>query len=320
VASLLEVGTGFHEELTGRENVYLSGCLLGMPKKRIDARLDAIVAFAEVERFIDTPIKHYSSGMRLRLGFAVAAHLEADILLVDEVLAVGDGEFQRKCLQAMGELHTTGRTVLFVSHNLAAVESLCGRAVWIDGGRLRADGPPAEVIRSYMSTFAGSEESTTDLREVSDRSGGGDIRFTRIEFLDAEGRAIAPVRCGDSFLARLSFVATREIVQPIFGLEIHTTLGTMVAQVHTYNSGFDIPVLPAGPGHIDLHVADLNLLPGRYSISVFAANYGHIYHDVLPHCTALDVQPSTRYGLMRGITKNPIIALACGWTLATGRP
>jgi len=316
VASLLEVGTGFHEELTGRENVYLSGCLLGMPKKRIDARLEAILAFAEVERFIDTPIKHYSSGMRLRLGFAVAAHLESDILLVDEVLAVGDGEFQRKCLQAMGDLHCTGRTVLFVSHNLAAVESLCSRAIWINGGRLCADGAPTEVIRSYMATFAGADDGTTDLQAIPDRQGGGDIRFTKIEFLDADGREPALVRCGDSFVVRLSFVAAREVVEPIFGLELHTSLGTMVAQVHTYNSGFDIPALRAGAGHIDLRIDDLNLLPGRYSVSIFAANYGHIYHDVLQHCAALDVQPSTRYGLLRGITKNPIVALACRWRLS----
>jgi len=319
VASLLEVGTGFHEELTGRENVYLSGCLLGMPKKRIDAKLEEIVAFAEVERFIDTPIKHYSSGMRLRLGFAVAAHLESDILLVDEVLAVGDGEFQRKCLQAMGDLHTTGRTVLFVSHNLAAVESLCARAIWIDGGRLRADGRPSEVIQSYMSTFATLDDGASDLRATGDRHGSGDVRFTRIEFLDAEGRDPVSVRSGDSFVVRLSFEAAREVTQPIFGLDLHTSLGTMVAQVHTYNSGYDIPLLKAGPGHIDVRIADLNLLPGRYSVSIFVANYGHIYHDVLEHCISLDVEASTRYGLMRGINKNPIIALACGWNMSSGR-
>jgi len=318
VASLLEVGTGFHEELTGRENVYLSGCLLGMPKKRIDARLDAIVAFAEVARFLDTPIKHYSSGMRLRLGFAVAANLESDILLVDEVLAVGDGEFQRKCLQAMGDLHTTGRTVLFVSHNLAAVESLCTRAIWIDRGHVREDGPPKEVIQSYMSTFVRSEESTSDLREVPDRHGSGDIRFTRIEFLDADAHAPASVRSGDSFVVRLGFVARREIVQPIFGLEVHTSLGTMIAQIHTYNSGYDIPLLAPGPGHIDVRIDDLNLLPGSYSLSLFAANYGDIYHDVLPHCARLDVESSTRYGLMRGITKSPIVALPCRWTHGPG--
>jgi lipopolysaccharide transport system ATP-binding protein len=320
VASLLEVGTGFHDELTGRENIYLSGCILGMPKSRTDAKLDAIVAFAEVDRFLDTPLKHYSSGMRLRLGFAVAAHLESDILLVDEVLAVGDGQFQRKCLQAMGDLQTAGRTVLFVSHNLAAVESLCSRAIWIDRGRIREDGPSTAVIQSYMSTFAAGEDTGSDLARIEDRQGTGDIRFTRIEFLDAEGTQPASVRSGDTFVLRLSFVAAREIVEPIFGVEVHTALGTMVAQIHTYNSGYEIPLLPAGAGHIDVRIDDLNLLPGSYSISLFAASYGHVFHDVLSHCSSLDVQPSSRYGLMRGITKNPIVGLSCRWRLGEGAP
>jgi len=131
VGSLLEVGTGFHEELTGRENIYLNGSILGMAKKEVDSKMHAIVSFADVERFIDTPIKRYSSGMRLRLGFAVAAHLDVDVLFVDEVLAVGDVGFQKKCLQKMGNMRNSGRTVLFVSHNMAAVENLCPRAIWI---------------------------------------------------------------------------------------------------------------------------------------------------------------------------------------------
>ena len=141
VASLLEVGTGFHEELTGRENIYLNGSILGMKKAEVDSKLDSIVTYAGVERFVDTPIKRYSSGMRLRLGFAVAAHLDPDLLIVDEVLAVGDASFQRKCLNTMEEMHSGGRTVLFVSHNMAAVENLCSRGIWIDGGRVQLDGP-----------------------------------------------------------------------------------------------------------------------------------------------------------------------------------
>lgn len=316
VASLLEVGTGFHEELTGRENVYLSGCILGMPKKRIDEKLDEIVAFAEVARFIDTPMKHYSSGMRLRLGFAVAAHLESDILLVDEVLAVGDGEFQRKCLQAMSDLHNTGRTVLFVSHNLTAVENLCSRAIWIDGGQVREDGTPLQVIESYMATFASSGGAGRDLRDISDRRGSGDIRFTQIEFLAADREDMTSIRCGDTVVVRLHFDTIREVAAPIFGIDIHTTLGTLVAQVHTYNDDFTIPTLPARRGFIDVRIESLNLMPGQYLLTLYAANYGHVYHDVLEHCTAIDVQPSLRYGLMRGM-KNAIVALECRWSLAS---
>jgi lipopolysaccharide transport system ATP-binding protein len=293
VASLLEVGTGFHEELTGRENVYLSGCILGMSKKRIDAKLDEIIAFTEIEQFIDTPIKRYSSGMKMRLGFAVAANLESDILIVDEVLAVGDGEFQRKCLQAMSDIHTSRRTVLFVSHNLAAVQSLCSRAIWIDRGHLKEEGTPLDVIKAYLSAFSTSDEIGRDLRQVEDRTGAGDIRFTRIDVLSLDRTGPTTVRCGDSFVVRLHFEAGREIGGPIFGIEIQTSLGIMAAHIHTYNSGFDIPVLPAGPGHIDVRIEDLNLLPGRYLISIYSVNLGNIWHDVLPICIAWRLSPLT---------------------------
>jgi lipopolysaccharide transport system ATP-binding protein len=320
VASLLEVGTGFHEELTGRENVYLSGCILGMKKKQIDAKLDEIVAFAEVEQFIDTPIKRYSSGMKMRLGFAVASNLESDILIVDEVLAVGDGEFQRKCLRAMSELHTSGRTVLFVSHNLAAVHSLCSRAIWIDRGRMKAEGTPGDVIQSYLAAFSTTDEIVRDLDALTDRSGSGDIRFTKIEILSADLSGPATVRSGDSIVVRLSFDAKRDVVQPIFGIDMRTSLGIMVAQVHTYNSGFEIPVLRAGAGYIDVRIEDLNLIPGRYILSLYAANYGHIYHDVLLNCTAIEVKASNLYGLMRGITQNPIAMFACSWEVGHRQP
>ena len=319
VATLLEVGTGFHEELTGRENVYLSGCILGMTKKRIDAKLDEIVAFSEIEQFIDTPIKRYSTGMKMRLGFAVAANLESDILIVDEVLAVGDGEFQRKCLQAMSDLHSSGRTVLFVSHNLAAVHSLCSRAMWIDRGRMKEEGRPSDVIKSYLAAFSTPDDVARDLEEITDRSGSGDIRFSKIEILNADRSGPAALCCGDSFVVRLHFVAKRDVVAPIFGIDIQTSFGIMVAQVHTYNSGFEIPVLRAGTGHIDVRIEDLNLIPARYVLSLYAANYGHIYHDVLPNCAAIEVQPSSRYGLLRGMTQSPIVLFACSWELGDRR-
>src|SRR5215213_3721859 len=187
VAALLEVGTGFHGDLTGRENILLNGSILGMSRKEIARKLDAIVEFAGVEKFLDTPVKRYSSGMYLRLGFAVAAHLEPDVLLVDEVLAVGDAAFQKKCLNAMGQMRSSGRTVLFVSHNMAAVENLCSRALWIDQGQLRLDGDPKEVISAYLTASAASCSLTADLETVRSRRGNGDARFTRLEFLSSEG-------------------------------------------------------------------------------------------------------------------------------------
>jgi len=167
VGSLLEVGTGFHMELTGRENVYLNGAILGMTRRDIDRRFDEIVAFSEVEKFLDTPVKHYSSGMSLRLAFAVAAHLEPEVLIVDEVLAVGDANFQRKCINKMGEVGGEGRTVLFVSHNMAAVTRMCKRVIMLNGGRLVDDGPAHNVVASYMSNGLG----TTAEREWDGGSG-----------------------------------------------------------------------------------------------------------------------------------------------------
>jgi ABC-type polysaccharide/polyol phosphate transport system ATPase subunit len=159
VGSLLEVGTGFHPELTGRENVYLSGAILGMRKKEIARKFDEIVSFAEVERFLDTPLKHYSSGMQMRLAFAVAAHLEPEILLVDEVLAVGDLQFQKKCLGKMGDVAKTGRTIVFVSHQMNQIRRLCKRVFWIDGGRIRETGPTAPVLGAYESVMASGDQA-----------------------------------------------------------------------------------------------------------------------------------------------------------------
>ena len=161
VASLLEVGTGFHPELTGRENIYLNGAILGMHRAEIDRKFDEIVAFAEIERFLDTPVKRYSSGMYVRLAFAVAAHLEPEILMVDEVLAVGDAQFQKKCLGKMGDVAKEGRTVLFVSHNLIALRSLCPRAVWLDRGELREQGASSDVVASYLQLQATQQYSQT---------------------------------------------------------------------------------------------------------------------------------------------------------------
>jgi lipopolysaccharide transport system ATP-binding protein len=188
----LEVGTGFHSELTGRENVYLNGAVLGMTKKEIERQFDEIVAFSETEDFIDTPVKHYSSGMYLRLAFAVAAHLEPDILLVDEVLAVGDARFQTKCLNKMQDIGKHGRTVLFVSHNMPAVMNLCSRAILLNGGAIADDGPSYQVVTKYMT----SEFSTVASREWTDplTAPGGDIaRLRSVRVRDEEGDVVETV-------------------------------------------------------------------------------------------------------------------------------
>lgn len=316
VASLLEVGTGFHEELTGRENIYMNGSILGMKKKETDAQLDAIVAFAGVEKFIETPIKRYSSGMRLRLGFAVAAHLDPDVLLVDEVLAVGDVEFQKKCLRAMDDLRRGGRTVLFVSHNMAAIENLCPRALWIDNGQIQQDGEAREVIQAYLSEFAETQQTGFDLHHIENRRGSGELKYTRIEFLDLDNQPKKMIYSGDSLIVRLYYHAEKRIQYPHFGFKIYTGLGTLITDISTWGTGFEIPSLLPGDGHIELKIDFLNLMPGRYQVSLWLASVGDIWYDALEHCAIFDVEASNFYRSGRGIdSRFGIIFLPCKWTL-----
>jgi len=315
--SLLEVGTGFHEELTGRENVFLNGSILGMKRREIERRMDEIIAFADVEKFIDTPIKRYSSGMRLRLGFSVAAHLDTDVLFVDEVLAVGDIGFQRKCLNAMGDLRYRGRTVLFVSHNMSAVEHLCPRSIWIEGGRLHEDGSSSDVISHYMRTFTGLQRATVDLTSAVDRRGSGAIRYQGIEILDSAGNNQTVLRSGDALLIRLHYEAFETVTQLIFGFQLHSSMGVFLTDVSTWNLGVDIPSLSAGKGHLDLAIDFLNLMPGRYFLSLWLSSPGGVLHDVLEHCAVLDVEPSNYYKSGRGIdSRFGILFLPCRWDLS----
>jgi lipopolysaccharide transport system ATP-binding protein len=295
VASLLEVGVGFHNELTGRENIYLNGSILGMQKRDVDRRFDAIVDFAGVAQFLDTQVKHYSSGMRLRLGFAVAAHLEPDILVVDEVLAVGDAAFQKKCLAAMEGLQSGGRTVLFVSHNMAAVENLCSRGIWIDSGEVRMDGPAKNVIRSYMEADAGEAAGGTDLATVDARSGDGTIRFIRLEYLAADGTPCFLTRCGEPLTLRLHYRVARSVVCPSFGFRLMTGLGTLVTDTYNLLHGTVIGKVEPGTAFIDVHIASLNLLPARYTLSLWVTdtNGGQVYDGDIR--TVLEVEPAAIY-------------------------
>lgn len=300
VASLLEVGTGFHEELTGRENIYLNGSILGMRKQEIGARLEEIVDFSGVRQFIDTPIKRYSSGMRLRLGFAVAAHLSPDILLVDEVLAVGDADFQKKCLNAMDDLRSSGRTVLFVSHNMAAVESLCSRCIWIEAGQLRADGEARSIVSDYMRTFAQASTGTVTLENIESRSGNGEGRFTHIEFMNEVGETTNYIRSGDRLTFRLHYRANKVLRDLVVGINIHNEYGTLIAASNNWATGDDIPVVNPGEGFSDFEIDCLYLLPGRYYISLWLGKWSN-QHDVLKNCISFDVEPSDYYGSGRGI-------------------
>ena len=300
IASLLEVGTGFHEELTGRENILLNGSILGMKRREIIQRLDQIVDFSGINEFIDTPIKRYSSGMRLRLGFAVAAHLSPDILLVDEVLAVGDADFQKKCLDSMDDMRSSGRTVLFVSHNMAAVENLCNRCIWIEGGRIRSDGEARSVISAYMKTFAQASTGSVALDTVEARSGNGEGRFTSIEFLDGNGSITNVIRSGEKLVMRLYYRANKPLRNVVIGINIHNEYGTLVAASNNWATGDDIPVAEMGDGFADFEIDALYLLPGRYFLTLWLGKHDN-QQDVLRNCIHIDVEPSDYYGSGRGI-------------------
>jgi lipopolysaccharide transport system ATP-binding protein len=269
IGSLLEVGTGFHQELTGRENVYLSGSILGMRRKEIDSRFDEIVAFAEVEKFIDTPVKHYSSGMYLRLAFAVAAHLESEILLVDEVLAVGDAIFQRKCLGKMGDVAKQGRTVLFVSHNMAAIAQICERALFLENGCLNRDGEPSSIISDYLTS--GTTARATWSNPTFDESSNGDLRLNYASVLSTRKEPVPVVEFDKGFQIEIGY----ELYRPIKGFaivcQVLDSRGTLVWSSwdsdhnRLRNNGIR---REAGRYLSTCSVPGALLRPGRYTLSI----------------------------------------------------
>ena len=316
ISSLLEVGTGFHEELTGRENIFLNGSILGMRRNEIKSKLDDIIAFSGVNRFIDTPVKRYSSGMRLRLGFAVAAHLEAEVLLIDEILAVGDAEFQKKCLNAMGDLGGKGRTVVFVSHNMTAMENLCSRVIWIDNGQVREDGISKNVIKNYLSSFSNTQNGDGDLRNLKNRIGTGEIYYTGIDFLSLERKPQNFFRPGDGLFIRLHFHAKKTIQTANFGVELYTETGTFLTSINTWSAGIDASLLPPGDGSIELELKTVNLMPGRYYISIWLDG-AREHYDRLDYIAKLDIEQSDYYGSGRGMEARlfGIMIIPCKWKL-----
>lgn len=266
VGSLLEVGTGFHSDLSGRENAYLSGAILGMRRAEIDRLFDQIVAFAEIDRFIDTPVKHYSSGMYMRLAFAVAAHLETEIVLVDEVLAVGDMAFQKKCLGKMGDVAESGRTVLFVSHNMQAIRNLCPRTIVLDGGRVIADGRTLEALRSYDEVVAGTNVgATTAVRDQRHRRGSGAARFTKIAVKDVQGNERFEFELGET----IRFEMTLDVLEPLPSLEVGVSLrsGLTREAVTTSRHVISRGPVPVGRGRrVVIQFPEANLRPGEYPL------------------------------------------------------
>ena len=268
VGSLLEVGTGFHPELTGRENVFLNGAILGMGRLEISSKYEEIVDFAGVSRFMETPVKRYSSGMLVRLAFAVAAHLEPEILIVDEVLAVGDAEFQRKCLAKLGAVSREGKTVLFVSHNLSAVRDMCDRAYLLRDGRVVTGGGTDDVLAAYLKDV-GSVQSggVAIIAPDAERDGSGEARFTKVELLDGSGEPADELMLGAPITVRLSLELDKPRERLAFELGVVTVDGTRAATSHNIDFG-RAPLALDGGAHIVTSELDLPLLPGDYALDV----------------------------------------------------
>ncbi len=282
VASLLEVGTGFHPELTGRENIFLNGAILGMTKSEVRRKLDEIVAFAEIEKFLDTPVKRYSSGMYVRLAFAVAAHLEPEILVVDEVLAVGDAEFQKKCLGKMGDVAKTGRTILFVSHNLSAVSALCSRVTVLNRGDVLFSGDVFEAINRYSRLSVSPAQALVDFsNRTVERFGEQQYAVWKtLQILDAEGNATTVLQMGQEATFELSL----DIKQPSDDFEIGITISNLQdVSLHYLVSGWEgfSAIRQRGLHKISVQLPCLHVFPGDYQLNVWIALRGAYYDDAI---------------------------------------
>jgi len=292
VGSLLEVGTGFHPELTGRENIFLNGALLGMKRAEIRRKFDAIVEFSEIARFLDTPVKRYSSGMYVRLAFAVAAHLDPEILLIDEVLAVGDVAFQRKCIGRMNDISQSGRTVLFVSHNMTAIQNLCTRVVLLEQGRIVLDGAADEVVSGYLATL--EADAGKFFAEPELRAGTGSIRLTGARVLDGHNDTVTSLVAGTDVVFEFDYRNHEAIRQTNFTFTIFNHLGVPVTNCDMSLTGFSVQDLGEF-GSVACRVPKLPLPVGRYRVAVAVQVNGQ-NADVVSGALAFQVASSKFYG------------------------
>jgi lipopolysaccharide transport system ATP-binding protein len=296
VGSLLEVGTGFHSELTGRENIYLNGAILGMTRAEINRKFDEIVAFAEIEKFLDTPVKHYSSGMYMRLAFAVAAHLEPEILLVDEVLAVGDAAFQKKCLGKMGEVAHEGRTVLFVSHNMAAISKLCQSCMLINQGKIASIGSPDGVVKQYLESV--SDENN----HWHDRSGSHRVKIDRIDILDADGQKNKQITMGDPMVVHVMGHAESSSIEFTGTIQLVAPDGIIVLYASDQYA-----VLHAGSGNTfsaRFCIDELLLMPGDYYVSVWIGKEGIEELDFIRNAAKISVSTGGNLPITHSLNTN----------------
>jgi len=297
IGSLLEVGTGFHPELTGHENVYLYGAILGMNRWEITRKFDEIIAFAEMEKFIDTPVKRYSSGMYMRLAFAVAAHLEPEILLVDEVLAVGDAAFQKKCLGKMGEVSKEGRTVLFVSHNMGAISTLCETGIFLNEGRVSKVGKASEIISLYLSSLF--EVSKYSIQDRKDRDGTGKARITSIYFAGIDGEPLQELVSGYECTLVLGYKSIDPLRMPTFKFTVYNSIGQPL--LHFDSSLVETPFkLLSRSGYVGCRFRRLPLSRGTYRLNVSVEENGQLL-DHVTEAYSFNVGDGTFYSTGRNI-------------------
>jgi lipopolysaccharide transport system ATP-binding protein len=313
VSALLELGAGFHPDLTGRENVYLNGSILGLSRQEIKRKFDDIVGFADLESSIDIPVRFYSSGMYMRLGFSVAIHVNPDILLVDEVLAVGDYAFQIKCLQHIDKLKHQGATIIFVSHDMEAIKELCDRAIWLDGGGVCAEGNPEYVVERYLGGFAdeslGVSQGGRKLAR-GQRWGSGEVELTDVHFLDAQGREKTVFATGEPLRVQMHYMAHKRIESPVFGMAFHSSEGARINGSNTSTSGCPIDWLE-GRGRVEYRIDSLPLLEGSYLFTATVYNFGGSVpqaYDHLDRAFVLRVRPDTRVKETLGMVYIP-----CRW-------
>ena len=277
ISALLEVGAGFHPELTGRENVYLNGAILGLSRRQIDASIDEIINFSGIGEFVDAPVKVYSSGMYVRLGFSIAVTVDPEILIVDEIVAVGDEEFQRKCFDHLHELHKRGTTIVIVSHALGIVENLCHGAAWLDHGEIQSIGEARTVVRGYLEAVNLDEAAAAGTSfDGHARVGSGEVRVVDVELLDAHGKRSPVLVTGEAATIRMHYRADERIPEAVFGLAFVHESGVTVAGP---NSAATLPSMPLEPGegHVDFNVPTLLLQPGSFDITSAIVHQGHVF-------------------------------------------
>lgn len=316
VGSLLEVGTGFHSELSGRENIFLNGSLLGMTRTEIKAKFDQIVEFAEVDKFIDTPVKRYSSGMYVRLAFAVAAHLDPEILILDEVLSVGDASFQKKCLGKMSEVSKSGRTVIFVSHNMSTIVRTCSRCILINGGKIEASGPVDSVIRRYLETSAQHDGSCSFPIKPAKAA-----QFTRLGLLTREGDATASFDYRFDITISAEYVVRQPIPHGLLGIRISTADGLPIFTTHHVDkldpSAAEAALLP-GTFRTQIIIPSNFLLPGSYILTAAIVDGNMRLVDMQENAISFDVG-ATGNAQARKSTRNGLVNINLAWDIQPAR-